>query len=120
MSNFQYAARITLIATVIVLMITSAIVLADSIIRGQVLHNGRPAANAKLSIFCDNGNIDPVFTNNYGAFQTSIPTAKNNCKLEVEWNNRVSDPVPIDNKSSQVVLSINLRSWNNKWFLEIR
>lgn len=120
MSNSQCATRIKVVASIILLFSASAIVHADTRIKGQVLHNGRPAANATLSIFCDNGNIPPALTTNYGAFQTLIPRGKTNCKLEVVWNNRKSERVAIDMRSSQVVLSINLRSWKNMWLLEIR
>lgn len=123
MSSSQYATRITSVAIVILFMSTAAIVHADTRIRGQVLHDGKPAAGAQLRIFCAGEDKKPytvLSTDYYGAFRKTIPRAINNCKLVVSWGNLKSDPVDIDNGSSQIVLNINLRKWKEKWLLEIK
>ena len=125
MSNYQYATRVTLFVIVVLLTSTSAIVHAATKIKGQVLHNGRPAANAKLNFYCDKkkkkpATSKPAITNNYGSFKMSIPGGNKSCDLEVIWNKRTSERVSINMTGSRLVLSLNLRSWKNKWLVEIR
>lgn len=101
---------------ILLALMSSAPFASDRYIRGQISHQGRPAAGAGVTISCADG---PIETNSYGHFRATLHSATG-CTLKVSWDGRPSESVTLSGKHMNRFVNLNLQRYGDRWLIDIR
>ena len=80
--------------------------------KGDVTHNGSPAAGAKGTI-CD----VPFTTNSSGRFKLTVKGDRSSCPVKLSYQGKSSSTVKV---RPSLYLSLSLRSGSTGWVIEVK
>lgn len=89
---------------------------SEATLRGQIMHQGRPAANATVTLSCSK---ETANTDSYGRFSATVDGSVA-CSIAVKWKERESEQVELTGIDTNRFINLQLRLYQDRWLLDLR